>query len=219
MRVGHLQQLRPPASTKDQGTNTEFPFVKAFSDFSSYCNNDCTSLYNLVNDLSTRHFNSGRVINHTVIAQVMQDKKIKLSYTTLQLENKQVKILVDSGSSVSLLKFTTAKKLGLPISRLRNRLSFVAVNDTPIRIKGLMHLNVMIHHRQCPFTFVVADVANNILGYDFLQHYEMKICYEQSETSLTFIGTQPHRSHFEEIMEIPQETLPQLYVTIAEQLI
>ena len=45
---------------------------------------------------------------------------------------------------------------------------YVAADDTPLRVHGIVNLQVMIANRPYDIGFLVADVTSNLLGYDTL---------------------------------------------------
>ncbi|XP_076058582.1 uncharacterized protein LOC143035602 [Oratosquilla oratoria] len=51
----------------------------------------------------------------------------------------------------------------------------LAASDTPIATYGSHHVGLDLQNVKFPWTFVVADVQQPILGYDFLQHYKMAV--------------------------------------------
>lgn len=79
--------------------------------------------------------------------------------------------LIDTGADISVLprsKYRGTKTL--------SRISLYAANGTPIKIYGDKQIVVDIGLRR-PFTwtFMIADVAQAIIGADFLQHHKLLV--------------------------------------------
>ena len=85
----------------------------------------------------------------------------------VQVEDGLVDFLVDTGSSVSIVK-STAKEINT-----QRRPILQAVNGTYVQGKGMVTLNVMLQEQPYPHEFIVADVIHNIIGYDFWAAYQM----------------------------------------------
>ena len=92
---------------------------------------------------------------------------IMLPTIQVQVEESIVDFLVDTGSSVSIIKKPTKaiNENKKPILQ--------AVNGTYVDVKGVVTLNVMLQGQAYPHEFIVADVLHNIIGYDFWAAYQM----------------------------------------------
>ena len=76
------------------------------------------------------------------------------------------KYLIDSGAVWSIVPPTTQQRADGP-----NAWRLQAANGSEIPCFGLTEREICIGDRQFPFTFIVADVQQPIIGADFLSHY------------------------------------------------
>ena len=85
----------------------------------------------------------------------------------IQVEDVVIDFLVDTGSSVSIVRETTQ-----PINTNKKPI-LQAVNGTYVTVQGVVTLNVMLQEKSYPHEFIVANVVHNIIGYDFWAAYQM----------------------------------------------
>ncbi len=84
-------------------------------------------------------------------------------------KNTQTQFLVDTGSKVSVLSPSSS-------DRKTDKLTLLAVNDTPISTYGKRSLTLNVGlQRSLPWIFIIADVQKPILGADFLRHFELLV--------------------------------------------
>ena len=85
----------------------------------------------------------------------------------VQIEEGTLDFLVDTGSSVSIVKQAIK-----PVDTTRKPI-LQAVNGTYVNVQGMVTLNVILQGHAYPHEFIVADVLHNIIGYDFWAAYQM----------------------------------------------
>ena len=92
-----------------------------------------------------------------------------LLYVADKLSHKQY--LVDTGSVVSILPASNYEKRQHNISN-----DLLAANGTPIATYGTLFATITLHSQlKLPWTFIVADVPQAILGLDFLEHHNLTV--------------------------------------------
>ena len=93
---------------------------------------------------------------------------------TLGCDNSTLQFLVDTGSSVSILPFHSKY---YPLLQ-PTVVSLTNASGSKVKCHGEMKVNLKIPcvRRAFPFTFVVADVIQPILGLDFLRSNGLNIC-------------------------------------------
>ena len=107
----------------------------------------------------------------------------------LKVNNMYCDFLIDTGSSVSVLNDETFKRLQsndskLVVTKLSNSTnSLKAVNDTSIKIEGLVTLPVSIISNEMSHEFVICDLSLNILGYDFMSKYDLIFIPDQDQVT------------------------------------
>ena len=90
--------------------------------------------------------------------------------------NSRTQFLVDTGSEVSVIPPTADRH------RTLDKLTLIAVNDTPIRTYGKQSLTLNLGlRRSLPWIFIVADVQKPILGADFLRHFGLLVDMKQHQ--------------------------------------
>lgn len=98
--------------------------------------------------------------------------------------------LVDTGASFSILPPPRAKDTGKPPA-----FDLLAANGTPIATYGTQRMVLDFGiHRKFPWIFVVAEVTQPILGYDFLSYYNLTVdpgehCLRQQLARTTISGS------------------------------
>ena len=81
------------------------------------------------------------------------------------------RFLVDTGASFSILPPPRAKDTGKPPT-----FDLFATNGTPVATYGTEKIVLDFgSHRKFPWIFVVAEVTQPILGYDFLSYYDLTV--------------------------------------------
>jgi hypothetical protein len=94
----------------------------------------------------------------------------------VQHNNFRVPLLVDTGSSVTLLRYDTAKRLNLTIDPCT--LTFGCAAGTKLNLKGSTEMEFSIEGKKLTHTCVVIDVDKvsfrGLLGLDFLKKYDGK---------------------------------------------
>lgn len=86
-------------------------------------------------------------------------------------------LLVDTGSAVSVIPPSTVDHRRIP-----DKLTLIAVNDTPIRTYGKQSLTLNLGlRRSLPWIFIVAEVQKPILGADFLRHFGLLVDMQQHQ--------------------------------------
>lgn len=99
--------------------------------------------------------------------------------------------LIDSGAEISVVQ-KSFQRYANPISTTTT--SLFAANGTPIKTYGMIHLSVDFNlRRDFSYDFIVADVECNIIGADFLKHFNLLVDIGQkrlvdSNTRLFTIG-------------------------------
>nr|XP_040578036.1 uncharacterized protein LOC121126770 [Lepeophtheirus salmonis] len=110
-----------------------------------------------------------------------QERQVSLAANSLpfikvaaQINNLvKVEILIDTGATISLLPISKVLITSLNPSPVK----LVAANGKIIQVFGELTcvIGIKTLRRNYPWTFVVADVTNPIIGIDFLHHYEFVI--------------------------------------------
>ena len=91
--------------------------------------------------------------------------------------NTHTRFLVDTGSEVSAIPPSSADRRRSP-----DKLTLMAVNDTPIRTFGKRSLTLNLGlRRSLPWIFIIADVQQPILGADFLRHFGLLVDMQQRQ--------------------------------------
>ena len=124
--------------------------------------------------------------NPIVLHNVQTDKDCL--FADVQIQDGKVNLLVDTGSSVSLLSYETFCKLGLSegsLTKFENEL--FAADGKSLDIKGCATLEFVCCSFRFEQNFVVAslDYLSGILGMDFLQKYkaDLQISRQTLKTS------------------------------------
>ena len=109
------------------------------------------------------------------------------NYLLARLNSKLVKCLLDTGSVVTLISESFAKKHKIPITPITDptRAELISANTSTIEIVGMADFN--ISGLSLPVTARVARVLSQdvILGTDFLLAYEVNIDYGRGIVSLS----------------------------------
>ena len=91
--------------------------------------------------------------------------------------NIHTRFLVDTGSEVSAIPPSSADRRRSP-----DKLTLMAVNDTPIRTYGKRSLTLNLGlRRSLPWIFIVTDIQQPILGADFLRHFGLMVDMRQRQ--------------------------------------
>ncbi|PIC16610.1 hypothetical protein B9Z55_023159 [Caenorhabditis nigoni] len=103
--------------------------------------------------------------------------KISLPYAHIQIGNKGIVALWDSGSNVSYLNFTTATRLNIEMQPAKIH-SARAANGTSFHFLGTIYANVKIGSTSLEHYFLVTEdqycPANALLGIDFMAALDRK---------------------------------------------
>ena len=90
-------------------------------------------------------------------------------------KNTRTCFLVDTGSEVSAIPPSFSERTHPP-----DRLTLMAVNDTPIHTYGQRSLTLNLGlRRSLPWIFIIADIQKPILGTDFLRHFGLLVDMQQ----------------------------------------
>ena len=93
--------------------------------------------------------------------------------------NTHTRFLIDTGSEVSVIPPTPTDRRHPP-----DKLTLMAVNDTPIRTFGKRSLTLDLGlRRPFPRVFIIVDVQRPILGADFLRHFGLLVNMKQRQLS------------------------------------
>ncbi|XP_033761504.1 uncharacterized protein LOC117343268 [Pecten maximus] len=104
----------------------------------------------------------------------LKPRTLSCLYAKANIDGAYYSLLVDSGSSVSIISHKLFERLGLDEKSLRGtRLVLLAANGKKLGIKGEVKLDFTLNNKQFQHRFVIADIRGitGLLGTDFLEHY------------------------------------------------
>ena len=103
------------------------------------------------------------------------------------LDEKEVDMLVDSGSSISLIQEGVATAFSRQIERTPKRLDLISAEGKQIPVLGCITLPLCLGKLQVNHNFVVVHslIAPVILGVDFLQKYKLVLDFTSNPVSIT----------------------------------
>ena len=89
--------------------------------------------------------------------------------------NESVKFLVDSGAGFSCVPVSLAQGLRIPIEDCNIQL--LSCDGSPVSVLGTIRLRIIITQlrREFSWNFVVANLTQAILGWDFLNHFSLSL--------------------------------------------
>jgi len=91
----------------------------------------------------------------------------------VQPQNCTYRFLVDTGSTCSIIPFK--------VTNINTNQKFIqtkplyAANGSTIKTFGKTEINIIIDDKEYPWTFIIADVTNAIIGADFLSYYKLVV--------------------------------------------
>jgi hypothetical protein len=112
----------------------------------------------------------------------------KSPYIMIRLNGESVRVLVDSGSPVSLLPRRLASKCRL---RPRRCQPLQSINGSPIAVHGTTDTSVQFAGLTRRHPFYVADVTQALVGCDFLSLFELGICFSHAGTPRVVTSAPP----------------------------
>jgi len=97
----------------------------------------------------------------------------------MKIKNKSVQILVDSGSSTSLISLEMARKLKLEIKPMAGGTPLLSATGQPLKQIGMADINFYAKGLNIPHTLRVVKglYPSIIIGVDFVRLNQMKIDY------------------------------------------
>ncbi|XP_076032990.1 uncharacterized protein LOC143020454 [Oratosquilla oratoria] len=119
----------------------------------------CSIADNLVKLQTWGSVNTPTPANHAHTLLSVCDSHIGLSFP------------VDTGSAVSIMSPTEDLSQGTSLPSY----DLLTANGTPIALYDSHYSVLDLQNGKFPWTFVIADVCQPILGYDFLQYYKMAV--------------------------------------------
>jgi len=115
-------------------------------------------------------------------------------YVMLDLDvgnGEKLHLLVDSGADISLLR--SRKLLGTAEFEPRYRVRVKSVEGSVIETHGSIETKILEGSLQIPFRFQLVSkqadmLGDGILGRDFLQKMQAKLCYQNRTLTFTYAG-------------------------------
>ena len=103
------------------------------------------------------------------------------------LDQKEVDMLVDSGSSISLIQESVATAYSRQIERARKGLQLTSAEGIEIPVIGCITLPLHLGKLQVNHYFMVVQslISPVILGIDFLQKYKLVLDFTSTPVSVT----------------------------------
>ena len=107
-------------------------------------------------------------------------------YVEGKLEDEAVNMTIDTGSSISLIKYNVLEKIGLDLSNVQPISNYLqSVTGEKKRMSGRITLRCHIGDRQFLHNFWVADIHENcILGLDFLNEHNCFLDFKDKVVKL-----------------------------------
>ena len=128
---------------------------------------------------------AGRLTTNAATAQA-------LYYLTVEVDNKKVTVLCDTGASVSLITIKEVRRLKLEVKPLRNEDEQVLFTADGKKMRPLGKVNVEMDVQGCKFDFelyVMQNLnCNAILGLDFMVYTNCKLDFGL-RTAVLFDGS------------------------------
>ena len=109
------------------------------------------------------------------------------AFTWGLLDQKEVDMLVDSGSSISLIQESVATAYSKEIKRPPKRLELISADGKEMPVIGCITLPLCLDKLQLTHDFLVVHslIAPVILGVDFLQKYNLVLDFTSNPVCVT----------------------------------
>ncbi|KAK3091854.1 hypothetical protein FSP39_023181 [Pinctada imbricata] len=108
----------------------------------------------------------------------ISEKSGKCMYVSAMLEGQPCKMLIDTGSPVSILSEDVAQKIGIDIQNLsKTEVKLNGAEGSEISTKGVLECSLGLGSRSFAVAMIVAGLASydGILGIDFLDAHDAKL--------------------------------------------